>query len=99
MTFCITMSYVIFESRLLFAVLISRAIPHALLPYSFLYFFSMNTPASIFTVLYPKRGDIIGSTKQAFGAGTVFRSTLVNAIRANTVLAIGTIALETMQVQ
>ena len=59
----------------------------------------MNTPASNFTDLYPKRGDIIGSTEQAFGAGTVFKTTLENAIRANTVSAIGTIALETMQVQ
>ena len=61
--------------------------------------FSTNTPVSNFTDLYPKRGDIIGSTEQAFGAGTVFRTTLENAIRANTVSAIGTIALETMQVQ
>ena len=59
----------------------------------------MNAPASNFTDLYPKRGDIIGSTEQAFGARTVFRTTLENAIRANTVSAIGTIALKTMQVQ
>ena len=61
--------------------------------------FSMNAPVSNFTDLYPKRGDIVGNTEQAFGAGTVFRTTLENAIRANTVSAVGTIALETMQVQ
>ena len=61
--------------------------------------FSMNTTASNFTNLYPKRGDINGSIKQAFGAGTVFRTTLENAIHANTISAIGTIALKTMQVQ
>ena len=59
----------------------------------------MNTPASNFTDLYPMRRDIVGNTEQAFGAGTVFRTTLENAIRANTVSAIGTIAIETMQVQ
>ena len=59
----------------------------------------MNTPAANFTDLYPKRGDIIGSTGDEFGAGSVFRTTLENAIQANTVSVIGTIALETMQVQ
>ena len=51
------------------------------------------------TDLYPKRGDINGSIEQAIGAGTVFTTTLVNAIHANTILAIGTIAFNMMQVQ
>ena len=67
--------------------------------YTHFSFFSMNTPAANFTDLYPKRGDIIGGTEQAFGAGTVFRVSLENAICANTILAIGTIAFNMMQVQ
>ena len=53
----------------------------------------------MFTNLYPKCRDITGTAEQAFGSGTVFMTTLVNTIRANTISAIGTAAFDTLRVQ
>ena len=59
----------------------------------------MNSTTTNFTDLYPKHGDITSNAEQAFGLGTIFMTTLVNAIRANTISAIGTVAFDTLQVQ
>jgi len=45
-----------------------------------------------YTDLYPKRADITGSHEQAFGLNTKVTQTIINAIKANTVAAIGTVA-------
>ena len=52
-----------------------------------------------YTDLYPKRADVTGSHEQAFGLNTKVTQTIINAIKANTVAAIGTVAAGSLQVQ
>jgi len=47
---------------------------------------------NLFTGTQPKRMEIVGNSNQAFGLGTDLRAYIVNAIKAGTVAAIGTIA-------
>ena len=48
---------------------------------------------------YPKRPDITGSCKQAFGLGTDLQTTIINSIRSNTVAAIGIVAFGSLETQ
>ena len=59
----------------------------------------MSSPPSYYTDLFPKRGDITGSSDQAFGKGKDMLSHLVGGIKANTIVAIGTLAPGTSIVQ
>ena len=54
---------------------------------------------SKYTQRYPLRVDVTGSHAQAFGMGTALNTTILNAIRANTVAAIGTVATGSLQLQ
>ena len=59
----------------------------------------MSSPPSYYTDLFPKRGDITGSNDQAFSKGKDVLSHLVKCIRANIIMAIGTLAPGTSIVQ
>ena len=59
----------------------------------------MSSPPLYYTNLFPKWGDITGSNDQAFGKGKDVLSQLVGGIRANTIVAIGTLAPGTSIVQ
>ena len=59
----------------------------------------MASPPSYYTNLFPKRGDISGSNNQAFGKGKDVLNHLVGGIRANTIVAICTLAPGTSTVQ
>ena len=52
-----------------------------------------------YTQSYPKRSDITRSCEQAFGLGTVLKTTMVNSIKAGTVAAIGIVAFGSLETQ
>ena len=60
---------------------------------------SMSTIPSLYTELFPKRGDVTGSNDQAFGKGEDVFDYVIGGIKANTIAAVGTIALGTTTVQ
>ena len=59
----------------------------------------MSSPPSYYTDLFPKRKDISGLSDQAFGKGEAVLSHLVGCIKANTIVAIGTLTPGTSIVQ
>ena len=59
----------------------------------------MASTTTKYTDRYPRRVDVTGSHEQAFGMNTVVTNIIVNAIRAKTVAAIGTVATGSLQVQ
>ena len=52
----------------------------------------MSSTPKYYTDLYPKRGEITGSTIQAVGKGEDVRSYVIGGIKAKTITAIGTCA-------
>ena len=59
----------------------------------------MSSTPSHYTDLFPKRGDNSGKNDQAFGKGKDVLAHLVGGIKANTIAAVGTLALCTSIVQ
>ena len=59
----------------------------------------MSTVPYLYTELFPKRGDITGSNAQAFGKGKDVFDYIIGGIKANTIVAVGTIAPGTTIVQ
>jgi len=59
----------------------------------------MSTVPSLYTELFPKQRDITGSNNQAFGKGEDVFEYVIGGIKANTIAAVGTIALGTTIVQ
>ena len=55
----------------------------------------MSSTLAYYTYLFPKRRDISGSNEQAFRKGKEVLNYLIGGIKANTIAAIGTIALGT----
>ena len=52
----------------------------------------MSSTPKYYTDLYPKQGEITGSTVQAFGKGEDVMSYVIGGIKAKTIAAIGTCA-------
>jgi hypothetical protein len=52
-----------------------------------------------FSESHPKRSDITGSCEDAFGLGTDLQTTIINSIRANTLVAIGIVAFGSLETQ
>ena len=59
----------------------------------------MSSPPSYYINLFLKRGDISGLKDQAYGKGKDVLPHLVGGTKANTIAAIGTLALGTSIVQ
>ena len=59
----------------------------------------MSSTASTFTNLHPMRGDIMGSTDQAFGMVDTLVDYVIRESRGKTIVAIGMIAHGTCIVQ
>ena len=59
----------------------------------------MTSIPSSYTNLFPKRGDIMGTSDQAFGCVKGVLTYLIGGIKAKTIAAIGTIAPGTTIVQ
>ena len=59
----------------------------------------MTSTNQQYSELYSKRPDITGSCEQAFGLGTDLQMTIINSIQANTVAAIGIVALGSLETQ
>jgi len=59
----------------------------------------MSSTPAYYTDLFPKGGDISGSSEQAFGKGEDVLNFIIGGIKANTIVAIGTIAPGTSIVQ
>ena len=59
----------------------------------------MSSTPAYYTNLFPKRGDISVSNEQAFGKGKDVLNYIIGGIKANTIVAIGTIAPGTSIVQ
>ncbi len=54
----------------------------------------MSTPATYYTKLYPKQGDLTGSSKQAYNLlPTKYFDHILGGIGAGTIAALGTVAL------